>query len=186
MGLTVKQKLFVDEYFNTNFNGTKAAINSGYSEKTAYAIASENLRKPEIIQEVDKRLKERQLSADMVLARLSEMALSNISDFAHVETQSDLAKLQNGYLIKKFKKRYYRKDDYEEVELELYDAQSPLINIGKQLGLFSDRHILEVKLEKEMDSILAILQETLSPDEFERVVSRLTSSQASGSEVATE
>ncbi len=46
--LTPKQARFVAEYAKDH-NGTQAAIRAGYSENTAYAIASENLRKPEIV-----------------------------------------------------------------------------------------------------------------------------------------
>lgn len=45
--LTEKQKRFVDEYL-IDLNATQAAIRAGYSQKTAYAIGEENLRKPEI------------------------------------------------------------------------------------------------------------------------------------------
>lgn len=174
MTLTIKNKLFLDEYLGRcNYNATKAAINAGYSEKTAYSIGAELLKKPVIQEEITRRLKEKQLSADQILTRLSEMALGNISDFAKVESQSDLEEIENGYLIKKFKKRYYRKDDYEEVELELYDSQSPLLNLGKHLGLFNDKHVLEVKLEKELDGILAVLEEVLSPDVLSSVLNRL-------------
>lgn len=45
--LTPKQEKFCKEYVLTN-NGTKAALNAGYSRDTAYSIACENLKKPEI------------------------------------------------------------------------------------------------------------------------------------------
>ncbi len=59
--LTVKQDKFCRSYAKTG-NGTLAAKDAGYSERTAYSIASENLRKPEIAAEVAKhrqRLAER-------------------------------------------------------------------------------------------------------------------------------
>jgi phage terminase small subunit len=46
-GLTPKQERFVEEYL-IDLNATQAAVRAGYSEKTAYAIGHENLRKPEI------------------------------------------------------------------------------------------------------------------------------------------
>lgn len=52
--LTAKQSRFVDEYM-VDLNGTQAAIRSGYSEKTARAIASENLKKPLIAEEIARR-----------------------------------------------------------------------------------------------------------------------------------
>lgn len=42
-----KQKQFCNEYL-IDFNGTQAAIRAGYSPKSAYSTANENLRKPEI------------------------------------------------------------------------------------------------------------------------------------------
>jgi phage terminase small subunit len=47
--LTAKQKRFCEEYV-LDWNATQAAIRAGYSEKTAYAIGHENLRKPELQQ----------------------------------------------------------------------------------------------------------------------------------------
>jgi phage terminase small subunit len=47
MSLTQKQQRFVEEYC-VDFNATQAAIRAGYSPSTAYAIGSENLKKPEI------------------------------------------------------------------------------------------------------------------------------------------
>jgi phage terminase small subunit len=46
--LNERQKKFCEEYLACKFNGTQAAINAGYSKKTAYSIACENLKKPEI------------------------------------------------------------------------------------------------------------------------------------------
>lgn len=47
MALTPKQQRFVSEYL-IDLNATQAAIRAGYSQKTAGAIGSENLQKPEI------------------------------------------------------------------------------------------------------------------------------------------
>ena len=43
--LTLKQKRFADEYIISG-NATDAAKKAGYSEKTAFTIATENLKKP--------------------------------------------------------------------------------------------------------------------------------------------
>jgi phage terminase small subunit len=53
--LTVKQSLFINEYL-LDFNQTRAAIAAGYSRNTAAVIASENLQKPYIKSEIDRRL----------------------------------------------------------------------------------------------------------------------------------
>jgi len=46
--LTLKQRTFIDQYVLCR-NGTEAARRAGYSEKTAYVIAYENLRKPRLM-----------------------------------------------------------------------------------------------------------------------------------------
>ena len=54
--LTKKQEAFVNAYVGEACgNGTRAAIVAGYSENTAHAIAWENLRKPEIAEEIKKK-----------------------------------------------------------------------------------------------------------------------------------
>jgi phage terminase small subunit len=50
--LTPKQKRFVDEYL-VDLNSTQAAIRSKYSEKTAYSIGHEILKKPEVQQAIE-------------------------------------------------------------------------------------------------------------------------------------
>lgn len=45
--LSLKQKKFCEEYVISG-NATEAAKRAGYSEKTAYSIGTENLKKPEI------------------------------------------------------------------------------------------------------------------------------------------
>ena len=52
--LTLKQLAFCKYYVAMDGHGTKAAIAAGYSEKSAYAIAGENLNKPEIVLKIDK------------------------------------------------------------------------------------------------------------------------------------
>lgn len=52
--LTPRQRKFVDLYEG---NATKAAIQAGYSKKTAYSIGQENLKKPEIIKALQERAK---------------------------------------------------------------------------------------------------------------------------------
>jgi len=81
--LTAKQQRFVDEYL-IDLNGTQAAIRAGYSEKTAKAIASENLTKPDVIAAVQSaqaaRAQRTQLDSDWVLERLSTEAVADLAD----------------------------------------------------------------------------------------------------------
>lgn len=54
MKLTLKQQRFIDEYL-VDGNATRSAIAAGYSKKTGAKIGSENLQKPEIIEEIERR-----------------------------------------------------------------------------------------------------------------------------------
>lgn len=85
--LTPKQQRFVEEYL-IDLNATQAAIRAGYSEKTAYSVGHENLKKPEIqkaIQEAQESLSNKtQLTVDMVVNGL----LKEAQDYAEGSTQS--------------------------------------------------------------------------------------------------
>ena len=81
--MTPKQQRFVEEYL-VDLNATQAAIRAGYSPKTAYSVACENLTKPEITAAVAAAKAERsqrtQVDADWVLKRLHRDATANIAD----------------------------------------------------------------------------------------------------------
>ncbi|MEY8737184.1 terminase small subunit [Lactobacillus sp. AN1001] len=55
--LTPKQKAFADEYIKTG-NATQAAIQAGYSDKTARFSGAENLTKPNIKSYIDAKMAE--------------------------------------------------------------------------------------------------------------------------------
>ena len=55
MALNERQKAFADYYIQTG-NATEAAVKAGYSEKTAYSIGNENLKKPEISAYIGERM----------------------------------------------------------------------------------------------------------------------------------
>lgn len=74
--MTDKQKRFCDEYL-IDCNATQAAIRAGYSEKTAYSIGDENLKKPELKNYIDERMaelaSEKVATADEVIQYLTSV-----------------------------------------------------------------------------------------------------------------
>ena len=56
---TQKQNLFIELYLANGMNATAAAREAGYSEKTAEVIGFENLNKPQIKAEIQRRINER-------------------------------------------------------------------------------------------------------------------------------
>lgn len=87
MALNERQKRFCDEYL-IDLDATNAAIRAGYSEKTAYSIGSENLRKPELRHYIDERLeaKNKELIADQdeVMKLISSVLRGEVSGTALV------------------------------------------------------------------------------------------------------
>ena len=103
--LTPKQQRFVEEYL-IDLNATQAAIRSGYSEKTAQQMGSENLLKPVIakaIQEAqNKRTEQTQIDAAYVLRRLVEIdqmdVLDIMDDDGNVKPLRDWPKIWRQYI----------------------------------------------------------------------------------------
>lgn len=194
--LTWKQKIFVDEYL-VDFNATRAAIAAGYSEKTAYSIGWENLRKPEIKAELDRRLDEVRMSKGEVLRRQSDIAAGDIADFMDITPMgwniSLLMHDENGELVideqtkrpmrnpkTKLIKRLKQKvttinskdgDDKEiiETEIELYPADDALKTLAKHHGLLKDN----VALSNPDGSALMPQPETMKPSEIAAQVAAL-------------
>lgn len=83
MPLTNKQELFCQEFL-VDRNAARAAIRAGYSKKTAYSVASENLTKPDIRSRIDELDAERatrlKLKQDDVLQRLWDIATADVTE----------------------------------------------------------------------------------------------------------
>jgi len=81
-GLTIRQRRWAD-YFIAGGNATQAAIEAGYSPHMARSIGHENTKKPQIQQYIkgrmEKEYKDRVLSAQEVLERLSDIAKGGIT-----------------------------------------------------------------------------------------------------------
>jgi len=85
--LTHKQRAFVEHYLACNFNATEAAKRAGYSEKTAYSQGQRLLKNVEVTAIVSQRLAEAAMTADEALARLSDMAKGDMSEFITVRRE---------------------------------------------------------------------------------------------------
>ena len=79
MALTARQKRFAELYAE-KLNGTQAAIEAGYSEKTAYSIASENLRKPEIRERIRACMRARAAEPEEVTAFQTAVMRGEVKD----------------------------------------------------------------------------------------------------------
>ena len=151
MALTAKQEAFVNEYLISR-NATRAAIAAGYSEKTAYAIGWENLRKPEIAKVISQRVTESAMSADEVLERLAKQARADLADFITVNRRGfeiDLSRASENRLtdlIKKLTQRTTVRTDpnggtveQTTMRIELHDSHAALVDLGRYHKLFTDK-----------------------------------------------
>jgi len=151
MKFTNKQEKFIDEYL-IDLNATQSAIRAGYSTKTAQEIGSENLSKPMIKNEIDKRLAERSrrtgINQDRIINELSKIALSNIKDFAKWSDNGvefiDSEGISNDDLcciseISELEVETPQGGIRRTKKLKLYDKISALEKLGKHLGMFTNR-----------------------------------------------
>lgn len=171
MTFTVKQQIFIEE-FPIDFNATRAALAAGYSKKTAYSIGHENLRKPEIAAEIQRRIAERLMSADEVLLRTADIARGDLSAWIMNSGEIDLEGLKSsgkGHLLKKFRrtrKITTLKNDTtfetDTIEFELYPADAAHDKLMRYHGLYNDK----VRVVGWQDEIIELLRRgEVDPDD---------------------
>lgn len=184
--LTAKEKAWADAYIVTLSKAGAARIAKYKGDnKTLAHVGWENYRKEHIQAYMKDKIEKMAMPANEVIARLGAIAGSSIADFADIQSLDDLAEHPGAMAVKKFKRRITTDQlnrQREEIELELYPADISLERIGKHLGLLTDRHIVDVRLEKEVEQILNILEEMLPPDDYQRILARLGSGPVSQAE----
>lgn len=137
--MTAKQKRFCDEYL-IDLNATQAAIRSGYSEKTANRIATENLSKPVIKAYIAERMaeKESQLIADQ------DEVLKYLTSVMRGESQSEIVVVE-GVGDGMSEARAIQKAPDEKERLKAAEL------LGKRYGLYTE------KVEQQVDMDLNIV-----------------------------
>jgi len=171
--LTYKRQQFVLEYIK-DFNGARAAIASGYSKRTASQIANSLLKSPAIKEALKAVIAEKHMSAEEVLSRLAEMARGDMGDFVKVNNGEVIVEDWDG-IVKSGKSRIVKKltNTKEGVSIELYDAKDALDKIGKYHALFTD---VTVKVERELEGALKLLEQNLDKATFAKIVQILSTS----------
>jgi phage terminase small subunit len=155
--MTPKQQQFVKEYL-VDLNATQAAIRAGYSAKTANEQASRLLANVKIAEAVAAAQQERsertEITQDMVLRELAKIGFSDVRSLFddggrlhHVTLLSDeaAAAIQSIEVDTKRSRRMGGEGERVEFEAEatlkikLWDKQAALVNIGRHLGMFTDK-----------------------------------------------
>lgn len=147
--MTPKQERFVEEYLS-DLNATQAAIRAGYSEKTAYEIGHQNLKKVEVqaaLQTAFAARSERvQIDQDWVLRRLAAIASIDVRKlFAADGTLRPIHELPEEVAgaissVEIVKRRAGDEDGPEYLHrVRSWDKVKALELLGKHLRMFSDR-----------------------------------------------
>jgi len=158
--LTAKQRAFIDNYIKT-LNGTEAARLAKYkgNDATLAAVAYENLRKPHLRQEIDRRFKELSITDDEILFRLQQQATADIGIAVDEHGRIDMEHLRERGMTAVIKKYKVTKTGRE---IEFYDAQSALVHLAKLRGMLVDR----VKVEDWQSEIVDLLRNgRITPDD---------------------
>ena len=120
--MTDKQQLFVTEYLK-DFNATRAALEAGYSEDTAYSIGWENLRKPEIKEALEKAKEE-------ILGDATRDIIENVKfwrDMRDSDESNEAARLKASEMLGKYRAMFTEKVEQtnkSKIIIEVVDPEN--------------------------------------------------------------
>lgn len=151
--LTGLQRAFVDAWFALRFNGVAAAREAGYQgdDNSLAAIASQNLRKLKVKEEIERRWASHGVSAAEVLAVLTKQMRANPTDFISHWGGVDLDKIRESGTGIVEEVRFTK----QGVVLKMASQQHAAELIGKVLGMFKDQSTnLNIDLDNLTDEQL--------------------------------
>lgn len=136
--LTAKQLRFIEEYVCNGFNAYQAALAAGYSKKAAAVQGHENLKKHNIIAEIQKKKDEltekSQNKIINVLQRLSETINADITDYINDQGEYDPSKPKfNGKLVSSIR------TGRNGTTVTLCSKDKALELLGKYLSMWQDK-----------------------------------------------
>ena len=158
--MTAKQMRFCDEYL-VDLNATQAAIRAGYSKRTAGVIASENLKKPNIQEYIQKRLAEKE---DSLIARQDEVLkyLTSVMRREHKEV-AVVTTMEKRVFYAPDEKGTIRKNEVTketpvlvEYPAKLSDANRAADLLGRRWGLWDKKQ--DTETEQGSDGFLEALR----------------------------
>ena len=169
--LTDKQKKFIDEYL-VDLNATQAAMRAGYKEKAAYRTGAENLRKPQIQEEIQKRMQERQqrteVTQDMVVKELAAIAFARATDYVEIRSNgvcsTVVIKPTTNLSDQQIRAIAGIKEGANGIEIKLNDKEKALELLGRHLGMWNDK----IKVDGEVTTNNPF--EELTTEELKKLV----------------
>jgi len=183
--LTDKQKRFCEEYL-IDLNATQAYLRAGYkvSENVAAVNAARLLQKPHVQEYIAERQKELQvktaITQERVLQELAAVAFADIADFARIIEKEYASSTEDALGNPTTKTKVYQtvelaltddipvqkrkaiagiKQGANGIEIKLGDKVRALEDLGKHLGLFSDKVELSGSVDTGAGKLDAILEQ---------------------------
>lgn len=178
--LTAKQQRFCDEYL-IDLNATQAAIRAGYSERTAEEQGCRLLRNVKVQKYIQNRKQDRiertEITQDMVLKELANIAFSNAADYANVIEKQAMVEFEGNMIpvldengnpvmyrtveptlterLTEEQKRALAviKKGRDGFEVKPYDKVRALELIGKHLGMWTEKVEVENKIKSPYDEL---------------------------------
>ncbi len=151
--LTDKQERFCKEYI-IDCNATQAAIRAGYSDRTAYRTAADNLRKPQISARIAELMAEKDAAliatADEVLKTLTRVLRREETEQVVIKTSERVPTVGDDG-----KTRYTTRETPQVVDVKpsLSDVNRAAELLGKRHALWTDRVELDADLVRIIDDI---------------------------------
>lgn len=174
--LTVFQRRFLIEFLSQSGppNATAAYLAAGGTAKHPDRAAYQIRHNERVIAAIEEFFHHQEMSAREVVALLSSHARGTMADFLSFVGNTpklDLALARDRgqlHLVRKFKSKetaYTDKDGNEIIdrwtELELYDAQSAGVHVGRFHGIFTDNISLDIDVTRLSDEELDELDSKL-------------------------
>ena len=163
--LTARQQRFVEEYL-VDLNATQAAIRAGYSASTARSIGSENLSKPAIAEAIAAaqagRSERTQVTADRVIQEFAKIGFGDLRDLfdeaGRLKLPSELSEAAAARIAQiEVVTRPVAGGEKGEVEyvhkIRTWDKVAALTQIGRHLGMFTDK--MDAKVGLGLEALIA-------------------------------
>src|SRR5690348_17583707 len=185
MALNDKQKLFVLEYVK-RLDATRAAIEAGYSAKTASQIGYQLLQNPSVSEAVareqHKRLARLGIDADAIIEEVAAIAFSKLDDYASWgpgrfelkdSDEVDARAVQSVTIKEVTISNEHGEITKVEQGIKTHDKLAALKMLGTRIGVFADRK--EITGKDGGPLIVREQKSDLSDDELDRRISELES-----------
>lgn len=167
-GLNEQQERFVKEYM-LDYNATRATIRAGYSVNGAGEAGYALLKHPRVSARLAMLQAEESarldISRERVLQELAKIGFANIQDVADFVTAGVKQDAERNKVAAvasiRVKHTYGQNGDSVEREFKMHDKGKALEQLGKHLGLFTEK--VELSGGVQIDDARARLLEKLSP-----------------------